>query len=164
MSVARKGKIARLGREIRAELDRRLDNSEPGPRVLAWLNGLPEAQRVLAEEFGGRAITKHNLSDWRRRGHEDWLRKQEAGELAGRLEREAAGLQGAGGPLSDKLAVWLAARYAIAARQLAREAGGELDLDLLRQLCKDVVALRRGDHSAARLEMKRDAGGVKRGA
>jgi hypothetical protein len=68
----RTGKIARLPKTIRDELNHRLDNGADGPELLAWLNALPEVQRVLAEKFGGRPLTKHNLSDWRRGGYAEW--------------------------------------------------------------------------------------------
>ena len=68
----RTGKIARLPKLIRDELNHRLENGADGPELLAWLNALPEVQRVLAEKFGGRPLTKHNLSDWRRGGYADW--------------------------------------------------------------------------------------------
>jgi Protein of unknown function (DUF3486) len=68
----RTGKIARLPKPIRDELNHRLDNGADGPELLAWLNALPEVQRVLAEKFAGRPLTKHNLSDWRLGGYADW--------------------------------------------------------------------------------------------
>jgi hypothetical protein len=66
------GKIARLPKLIRDELNHRLENGADGPELLAWLNALPEVQRVLAEKFGGRPLTKHNLSDWRHGGYAEW--------------------------------------------------------------------------------------------
>jgi hypothetical protein len=69
---SRTGKIARLPKLIRDELNQRLENGADGPELLAWLNALPEVQRVLAEKFHGRPLTKHNLSDWRRGGYADW--------------------------------------------------------------------------------------------
>ena len=68
----RTGKIARLPKPIRDEINHRLENGADGPELLAWLNALPEVQHVLAEKFGGRPLTKHNLSDWRRGGYADW--------------------------------------------------------------------------------------------
>jgi len=69
---ARIGKIARLPKPIRDELNHRLENGADGPELLAWLNALPEVQHVLAEKFSSRPLTKHNLSDWRRGGYADW--------------------------------------------------------------------------------------------
>ncbi len=52
--MARNGKIARLPREIRDELNRRLENGVQGLPLLAWLNAQPEVLGVLARDFGGR--------------------------------------------------------------------------------------------------------------
>ena len=43
-----------------------------GLELFPWLNALPEVQRVLAEKFHGRPLTKHNLSDWRCGGYAEW--------------------------------------------------------------------------------------------
>lgn len=59
--------------------------------------------------------------------------------------------------LTDTLAHWLSAHYAAAARNAAEEAGGSgIPLTVLRGLTADVVALRKGDHSAARLLIERE--------
>jgi hypothetical protein len=42
------GKIARLPRERREELNGRLQNGEVGRKLVEWLNGLPAAQAVPA--------------------------------------------------------------------------------------------------------------------
>jgi hypothetical protein len=63
--MTRLGKIARLPREIREELNVRLQNGEVGRKLVEWLNGLPAAQAVLAANFGGRAISMQNLSEWK---------------------------------------------------------------------------------------------------
>ena len=156
MNATRKGKIARLPREIREQLNRRLDNGEPGKPLVAWLNALPEAQAVLAAEFGGKPVREQNLSEWKQGGYRDWQARQEALEVAGRLGEDAAALQAEGSPaLTDTLALWLAARYAVATRQVAGAAGAE-GWRLLRELCADVVELRRGDHHAERLRIERE--------
>jgi hypothetical protein len=74
------------------------------------------------------------------------------------LSAEVAGLKEAGGEsLTDTLAHWLAAHYVVAARAAEREAGGsEIELQTLRGLSADVVALRRGDHYAERLRIERE--------
>jgi hypothetical protein len=61
--MTRNGKIARLTRAIRDELNRRLQDGEPGVRLVAWLNGLPETQKILQVDFGGRPINEQNLSE-----------------------------------------------------------------------------------------------------
>ncbi|MCX6952659.1 MAG: hypothetical protein NTV51_10920, partial [Verrucomicrobia bacterium] len=87
--MIRTGKIARLPRPVRDELNHRLREGAPGPQLLAWLNEQPEVAAVLAEQFDGRAITAQNLSEWRQGGFADWCRHQDARELAGQAGEEA---------------------------------------------------------------------------
>jgi hypothetical protein len=75
--MTRTGKIARLPRNIRDELNRRLDNGEQGVRLIEWLNGLPEVKQVLARDFEGRPITKCNLTEWKNGGYLDWQSESE---------------------------------------------------------------------------------------
>ena len=63
MKNTRNGKIARLPRAIRNELNRRLDEGEQGKKLVAWLNTLPEARAIVAVEFGGKPIREQNLSE-----------------------------------------------------------------------------------------------------
>ena len=44
--MTRNGKIARLPRHIRGQLNRRLQNGEEGNTLLEWLNALPKVQEV----------------------------------------------------------------------------------------------------------------------
>ena len=71
---------------------------------------------------------------------------------------EVASLKEAGAEaLTDTLAHWLTAHYVTAAKRAVANAGPEgLDLKALRGLIADVVALRRGDHSAERLSVERE--------
>src|SRR5206468_335298 len=59
------------------------------------------------------------------------------------------------GSLTDTLAFWLAARYAVATRLVA-ETGGREGWRLLREMCGDIVELRKGDHTAERLQIERE--------
>ena len=77
------GKIARLPREIREQLNQRLEDGEPGNRLVAWLNELPEVKALLAAEFGGAAIKEQNLSNWKQGGFRDWrMRREEIGRAS----------------------------------------------------------------------------------
>jgi hypothetical protein len=155
------GKIARLPREIREQLNRRLGDAEPGARLLKWLNGLPEVRRVLDDEFAGHAVNAQNLSDWRQHGHKEWLAHQEklacAEDLTGRV-MELPGLASDPGSLADRLAMELSARYA----QLLAGWNGEMDAGFRRRarglgmLCRHFAELRRYDHSATRLIIQRE--------
>ncbi|MCE9609886.1 MAG: hypothetical protein K8R23_06715 [Chthoniobacter sp.] len=156
MNVTRNGKIARLPRAVRQELNRRLHEGEQGKRLVMWMNALPEVQAIVVAEFGGKPIREQSLSEWRKGGYRDWVLQQEALELAGRLGEDAAELSEDGRPpLTDTLALWVAARYAVATRRVAEAEGAE-GWRLLRELCGDLVELRRGDHSAQRLRMERE--------
>lgn len=157
--MARNGKIAHLPREIRNELNRRLQDSEQGGSLLAWLNGLPQVRRVLAKDFGGSAISKQNLCEWRAGGFAEWQARRETLAQARELAADATELASATeGRLTDHLATVLAARYASA---LAGWNGKVTELfrkklRALRGLCQDIVELRRGDHSGARLKMEQE--------
>jgi hypothetical protein len=60
-------------------------------------------------------------------------------------------------PLADQMAVWLIARLLVAVQKQAEKSGdGEIDLKTSRELLRDVVAVRRGDHSGVRLKMEQE--------
>jgi len=157
--MTRTGKIARLPREIRDQLNRRLCDGEPGSQLVVWLNSLPESQAVLARGFGARAISEQNLSEWKQGGYRDWLTRQDALAQVRELAADAEELAGAtDGALAQHLATVLTARYAAALADWHGEGTDESRRNLrsLRGLCQDIVELRRGDHSAARLKIEQE--------
>jgi signal transduction histidine kinase len=156
MNITRNGKIARLPRAIRQELNRRLDDGEQGKKLVAWLNGLPEVQAVVAAEFGGKPIREQNLSEWKQRAYRDWVAQQQAREVVERLNEDAAEWDAESrAPLTNILSRWLAARYAVATRRVS-ETRGPKGWRLLREMCGDIVELRKGDHSRERLQIDRE--------
>ncbi len=158
-TMTRKGKIARLPREIREELNRRLEDGAAGEPLLDWLNALPPVQAVLAGQFSGVPISKQNLSEWRTGGFAEWQSRQEMVADARELAADAAELSAVtGGRLTDHLAVVLGARYASALAGWDGQPSEEFHkkLKVLRGMCQDIVELRRGDHSGARLHMERE--------
>jgi hypothetical protein len=110
--MSRNGKIARLPRKIRDELNRRLDDAEQGARLVEWLNSLPEVKQILDTDFEGRAINEVNLTEWKQGGFLDWQVQQET--MAGLVNVKADGqeLAGAGGSVTDDLEAIVMARYA----------------------------------------------------
>lgn len=76
-SSARNGKIARLPRSVRTEVNTRLDNGETGPKIIGWLHTLPEVLAVLDEHFHEEPISPQNLSEWRKGGYAEWLKRKE---------------------------------------------------------------------------------------
>jgi hypothetical protein len=156
----RTGKIARLPREIRDQLNQRLLDGQPGRRLVIWLNSLPEVKQVLATDFDGRPLNEQNLSDWKGGGYLDWEARLET--LAQSRELAANSLELAAatdGKLTDHLSTMLSARYAVALAEWDKQTTGTFQdkLRTLHSLCQDIVKLRRSDHHATRLnfEVKR---------
>jgi len=89
----RNGKIARLPKTIRQELNRRLEDGWTGPKLLEWLNDLPEVQSVLEAHFNSQPISESNLSHWREGGYLDWLRHQQAQEQLNLMMERSNDLQ-----------------------------------------------------------------------
>jgi hypothetical protein len=158
MNVTRNGKIARLPHAVRLELNRRLRNGEQGKKLVAWLKSQPEVQSILARGFSGRAISEQNLSEWRRGGYPEWLAHQDALERVRNLALDAGELNVAGGVLGDHLAIVLMSRYAALLARWDGTSNGAIapEVRALRALCADIVELRRGDHSAARLKVEQE--------
>ena len=157
--MTRNGKIARLARMTRDELNRRLQDGEPGVRLVDWLNGLPETRQVLVADFGGRPISEQNLSEWKAGGYRDWLARQETLTQARELVADAKELtEATEGRLTDHLATVLAARYAAALAGWDGEVTDEFrrTARALHGLCQDIVELGRGVHSGARLKLEQE--------
>jgi len=146
--MTRNGKIARLPKAIREQLNKNLEDGVPGVRLVDWLNSLPAVQQVLTDQFEGRGINETNLSEWKAGGFLDWQARQEMRAQAQELAEEAQDLKaGTPGALAEHLSVVVAGRYA----ELLNRWNGEVDeafmkkLKGLRRLCQDVAVLRRGD-------------------
>ena len=73
------------------------------------------------------------------------------------MAKEAAELkQAAGGSVTDVVADWLAPQYLLAAREKLIGTHGTSHWAILRAMVEDLTLLRRGDHSAARLQLDRE--------
>ena len=126
-----------------------------GEKLVAWLNGLPEVQAIVAAEFGGKPIREQNLSEWKQ------ARLSRLGGAAGgegvveRLARMRPNGMPRARAAHETLSRWVAARYAVATRRVC-ETGGPEGWRLLREMCGDIVELRKGDHSAERLQIERE--------
>jgi hypothetical protein len=96
------GKIARLPQRLREEINLRLNDHEPGPQLLAWLNGLPEVQALHQLP-----INAQNVTNWRQGGFACWQRRQEGLKFARTFARESAGAESAtdDARFTDQLAV-----------------------------------------------------------
>jgi hypothetical protein len=149
----RNGKIARLPHDVREELNVRLERSEPSPQLLAWLNALPAVREFVRREFGGEPVSKHNLSQWRLGGFQDWLIRRDFFADARNADDSMAERQeGREKMLADQAATLLVARYA----GLIGRWDGECTRDfeararVLNGLCRGVAELQREAHKANR--------------
>jgi hypothetical protein len=123
MSITRTGKIGRLPKCIRDMLGKRIEDGEPGKEIVKWINGLSGVQRVLEEQFDGRPITEQNLSEWKQRGHPEWLRQEEKRSFISSLTEQAEDLDEAavGEDIRDRLGTILTAELAARAVKVLEE-------------------------------------------
>jgi hypothetical protein len=155
--MVRNGKIARLPRPLRDELNQRLARNEDGATLLDWLNAAPGVKDLLARDFAGEPVGQQNLHEWRQGGFVEWQSRQD-------LLAEAADLSDANGEwdalaandFTERLAAVVVVRYADA---LAGWKGGDdeafrLKLRDLRRFNQDLAVLRRYNQTAARLKME----------
>ena len=149
--MKRTGKIARLPRTLRDQLNQRLHNGESGVDLIKWLNTLPEVQAVLAEHFNGVPISPQNLSEWNNGGFLDWLTTQELLEDAREFAANTAELPGfTDGELANALAHAITARYAVLLGKMPLE--GAINPDLLARF----NLLHRLDRHVARIQRRTD--------
>jgi hypothetical protein len=157
--MTRIGKIARLPRFVRHELNQRLHNGEIGLQLVAWLNARDDVRAVLATHFGGHAISAQNLSEWKKGGFEDWLHEQETRDRIRILLEDSAEFGGGDGKISlgDTLSVPMMVALGRCINQIAAEA---LD-DPARQknlvaLIREVSHLRHGDYKSGLLKLQHE--------
>jgi hypothetical protein len=145
--MSRNGKIAHLTRELRHQINQRLEDGQEADAILAWLNGMEGVQQMLEENFAGAPISAQNLSEWRQGGFREWsLRRAiieqaaSASELAEDLEEEIITPL-----LAGKLAAIVAARYAgLLSQWDGSPDAGVLDgLSALRALNRDIALLQK---------------------
>ena len=156
--MTRRGKIARLPRDIRDQVNRRLENGLENKQIVEWLNTLPEVQSIMAAEFDAQPVNEPNLSHWKTGGYQDWLQHQESLEATRQFVADAAELtEAAGGDLTEKLAVCLAARLAQALQNIPSAADNpEAHLETLRRLILMLSKLRKANHDAQMQQIRRE--------
>jgi hypothetical protein len=158
MNVTRIGKIGRLPKAIREELNRKLDDGAAGPPLLEWLNALPGVQLVLRDQFDSQPISEQNLSAWRLGGFLDWERNQEARVLARALLEETDAMDDEGNDtlLSDRFSALMAITLARLIREVMTFAGNPDREKSILRIARELSRLRRDDHAMRRLHMKED--------
>lgn len=155
--MARCGKIARLPRTIRDELNQRLDNGEQGTRLLEWLNGLPEVRAVLDEEFEGHAISHCNLTEWRKGGFLEWRERRETLALTREFMADGSEYDGLAAEIGPAVEVVTMAHYAAALQRADCDPDEDPRgrLERLSKSVQDVVRMRRCAHARERMKLER---------
>jgi hypothetical protein len=155
MSEVHKGKVGRLPAEIRFEVNRRLHDGETGPRILRWLNALPQVKAILQEEFGSDAVTPQNLSEWRQGGFKKYLLDLERVDRIKELSQFAMQMaEAAGGSIS-------AGSAAIAGGKIL-DVLEAADGERLDELIKSITLLRAGDLEDRKIAQRERAIDLKR--
>ena len=158
MNPSRNGKIARLPRQVREELNQRLADGEIGRQLVDWLNALPEVQAVLAAHFGARPITDANLTLWKQGGFEDWLRHEETRAWASQFVEESVDPEDAAG--GSRLAERVAVPVLMQLARLLEKATATDDLAEQRKtifgVSQELARLSRTDHDARRVRLREE--------
>ena len=140
-----RGKIARLPARLREQVCRWLHDGEPAGVILPKLNEMPEVQAMLAQHFGGEAISPDNLSAWRRGQYQKWLAQREQVEMTKERARFSLELaKASGGNLSEGALAQLTGEIMELVDEIGslRRAGAEINPKLLAAINKSLVAAR----------------------
>jgi hypothetical protein len=151
--MSRVGKIARLSQYLREQLNRRIEDGEPGRDLVKWLNSCEAVQETLDEHFGGRPISEQNLSEWKQGGFKDWQHHQETRALARGFLAEAEELEEEIGetPLTDRLSEMVALALARLLREAVSGEKGPAQRIAILEIAREFARLRRQDHQTERL-------------
>ncbi|HWB02912.1 MAG TPA: hypothetical protein VG796_07810 [Verrucomicrobiales bacterium] len=139
----RTGKIAQLPSSLQEEINRRIEEGEPGQRLLDWLNADPRVQDVLRRLFKGRPINQPNLTHWKQGGYTEWQILRQVSDPTLTVT-DAPGAPAPGFETVHRAAQLLAARHL---RSLTSSLGnGEAPPSELKRLCRltrEITILRR---------------------
>ncbi|HWB05973.1 MAG TPA: hypothetical protein VG796_23325 [Verrucomicrobiales bacterium] len=113
------GKIARLPRVLREELNRRLERNVPARLLVEWLNALPEVQEILTNFFNSNPINEQNICNWRRSGFAEWQTRQDFLEHLREFTADAAEIDAAAPSMADHAANLLSIHFAVTLRELS---------------------------------------------
>ncbi len=162
--MTRNGKIARLPRGIRDEVNRRLDDGEQGIKIVEWLNSLPEVKEVMDACFSGNPISEVNLTKWKQGGFLEWKTHQETVAGLAKLKADGEELADVAASVADDLEALVLARYAATVHGATGEisAATESLLKCMSKSLRDLVRYRRCRQGAERTEIQRETLDLKR--
>jgi len=145
MARTRRGKIAKLPAEIRAEVNRRLHDGQPGSQILPWLNNHQRVRPILAAQFGGQDINDQNLTEWRQGGYLDWIGERQRLDALKELSLFAGDAAKSGSSIADGAA-------AVAAGRLITAIEGADDEQLIK-IASAIATLRGADTEKKRVHL-----------
>ena len=150
------GKIANLPAEIREKLNWRINDGEPGNEIVEWLNSLPEVMEVTGARFNGIPISEQNLSEWRKRGYQQWLTLHIILDESDASSKNAEQIAESGIDC-EKLLLILTGSYAEMIRRWNITPMDEMayKMSIFKDLTSTVLALRRAEMQKVRLEIDR---------
>ncbi|MDR3405992.1 MAG: hypothetical protein P4L99_26135 [Chthoniobacter sp.] len=155
----RTGKIGRLPQAIRHELNQRIADGEGAQQLVDWLNGLDPVRERLAEYHQGRAITEHNISDWKQGGFLDWQCHEECRRVlrdfldeAKELDKETDSEE----LLTDRATKMVTIILLKLFRQAAVAESGSEQRKAVLEIARELARLRRCDHQSMRVQMLKE--------
>ena len=156
----RTGKIARLPKPIRDQLNQRLDNGELATTLVEWLNQQPDVQRIITEQFAGLPIRPQNLSEWRKGGYLEWTRHQLLREQTRWTAEQATDLESDTDErtmsIAEDIALIMSAELALQVQALGEITDPKKRFEKFLILAKELSRLRRDDQRAVRINHRRE--------
>lgn len=154
--MTRNGKIARLPKHIRHDLNTRLDDGQLGKDLIQWLNSLDEVKKLISTDFHGHPVSEQNLSEWKNGGFREWQRQEQTFEQVRALIELSDELDPGDDEqsIADRLAVVLAAELAAETQKLLQETNDPTErFRYIRETLQQLYTLRVADQTAVRLRM-----------
>ncbi|HWV99201.1 MAG TPA: hypothetical protein VNZ64_05850 [Candidatus Acidoferrum sp.] len=149
------GKLSRLPRQIRDQLNQRLDDAQEPNAILQWLNSLPEVQAVVNAHFDGKPIDGGNLSEYRKRAFRKSQIHRAALEFAsGFAAQDSPDQPPAVLPRIEHFVQWLSLRLAAVAESSDVAENTQAELRDIRSFLDDIVALRCGELISRRISLE----------
>ncbi len=158
--MTRIGKIARLPKDIRDVVNKRLLDGHSAVDIIAWLNEQPAVKAVLEKDFDGEAVSLNNVSTWKKGGYHDWREEIEAlssrcGGIASFINRVSAVKLIATPELPEDISLFLAATLAVECEQIDYIADEEERMKALSALLDAYAQLRGANLTGSKYNLER---------
>ncbi len=152
-------KLSQLPKPIRDQLNERLDDFQPAPIILEWLNNLDEVKALIQSKFNGHPFTDGNLSDWRMYGgFREWRNLRDTDTSARLITEDTAALSDSPSPADVAVADQLATVLMIDLIRMAdtmRACKDDLQKwKLLKGLLGEISRIRREDYRRRKLDLE----------